>query len=101
MFSRGSNTPHSVKDNIVIKLRLGNQFLSDFHVRISHLLSSVLVLQNPVNPSQATRHTIKKMLSCKFLFPAKMHPGFVDDALAFDDSNYLGNFIFEKNWYQY
>lgn len=97
MFSRGGNTPHSVKDKIGIKLRFGNQFLSDFHVRISHLLSSVLVLQSSVNPSQATRHALKKMLSCKFLFPAKMLPDFVDDALAFDDTNYLGNFIFEKN----
>ena len=97
MLSRGSNIPHSVKDKIVIKLRLGNQFLSDFHVRISHHLSSVIVLQNPLNPSQVARHTIKKMLPCKFLFSAKIHPGFVNDALAFDDSNYLGNFIFEKN----
>jgi len=37
------------------------------------------------------------MLSCKILFPAKILPDYMDEVLAFDDTNYLGNFIFERN----
>jgi len=97
MFSSKRNNPHFSGHIIVNKPRLENQFLSDFHVRKSHLPSSVLVLQNSVNPSQITRHVLKKMLSCKILFPAKILPDYMDEVLAFDDTNYLGKFIFERN----